>query len=248
MQPYPRSLDLICPGHLHGTGCLSALVLDTGFPTVVWRLCLGLGFAVTPPHLAVVSGGCAWVWCVRLDFGVGLRPAIAGWGFGAHVVVCALRLTPPLLAGVCGVGVCAWALSSVAPRQSWLGCLGACVFVCVPRLYPATPGSGVRSGCLCLCSGCGCAPPLLAGVLGSVCVCVRPSRVLPLLAGVCGVRVCVRARVSAVPRHSRLGCWGVCVFVCALGLCPATFGWGVRRVCVCLGSGFCWAPPLLLGV
>ena len=56
-------------------------------------------------------------------------------------------------------------------------------------------------------SGLGCAPPLLAGVMGWVCVCV-PA---PL-----------------VPRHSLLGC---AVWVCVLGLGfrvrPATPGWGV---------------------
>ena len=49
----PRS-DLIWPGHLHGTGCLSARALDPGFPIVVWCLCLGLGSAVTLPFLAGV--------------------------------------------------------------------------------------------------------------------------------------------------------------------------------------------------
>ena len=50
--------------------------------------------------------------------------------------------TPPLLAGVCGVGVCAWAWVSAAPRHSWSGCWGVCVLVCVLLLYPATPGWG----------------------------------------------------------------------------------------------------------
>ena len=48
MQPYPRSPDLVWPGHLHGTGCLSARAVGSGFPTVVRRLCLG--------------PGCGWVW------------------------------------------------------------------------------------------------------------------------------------------------------------------------------------------
>ena len=43
MQPYPRVPDLVWPGQLHGTGCLSARAVDTGFPTVVRRLCLGPG-------------------------------------------------------------------------------------------------------------------------------------------------------------------------------------------------------------
>ena len=111
MQPYPRSPDLVWPGALHGTGCLSARALDTGYPTVVWGKCLGLG--------------------------------------------------------------CAWARVSAAPRHSWLGCCSVCVFVCVLRLYPATPGWGVRCGCVCLGSGFARAPPLLPGVLGCVCVCVQ---------------------------------------------------------------------------
>ena len=366
--------------------------MDTGFPTVVWCLCLGLGFAVTPPIVAGVSGACAWVqvlvsphpsrlgfvvcavglgfwraprhswlgfWgvcgCVRappvprhswhgcavwvfvLGLGFRQRPATPGWGVGVCVCLCARSAsTRPLLAGVCGVGVCAWALVLAAPRHSWLGCCCVCVFVCALRLYPATPGWGVRwCGCVCMGSGFGSAPPLLAGVLGCMCVCVRAPLVPrhcwlgcavwvcvlglgfwraprhswlgcwgvcvcvcvraplvprhswlgcavwvcvlglgfrprpatpgwgvgvcvclrarsactpPLLAGVCGVAVCAWARVSAAPRHSWLGCWGVCVFVCALRLYPATPGWGVRRRCVCLGSGFGCAPPLLVGV
>ena len=47
MQPYPWAPDLVWPGHLHGTGCLSARAMGTGFPFFVWRLCMG--------------PGCAWV-------------------------------------------------------------------------------------------------------------------------------------------------------------------------------------------
>ena len=54
MQPYPRAPDQVWPGHLHGTGCPSARAMDTGFPIVVWCLCLGLGSAPTPPFLARV--------------------------------------------------------------------------------------------------------------------------------------------------------------------------------------------------
>ena len=54
MQPWPRSADLVWPGHLHGTGCLNVRAMDTGFPTVVWRACCGLGFAVTLLFLASV--------------------------------------------------------------------------------------------------------------------------------------------------------------------------------------------------
>ena len=229
MQPYPRSPDLVWPGHLHGTGCLSARAMDTGFPTVVWRLCLGLGcgwarvsaaprhswpgcwgvcvFLVRAPLVPRHSrlGFAMWVCVLGLRFR--LRPATPGWGVGASVCLCyRSACTPPLLAGVCSAGVCAG--------------LGF-------RLRPATPGWGVGA-CVCLCARSACTPPLLAGL--------------------CGVGVCPWARVSAAPRHSWLGCWCVCVFVCALRLYPATPGWGVLCGCVCFGSGFGCAPPLLAGV
>ena len=235
--------------------------------------------------------GCAaWVCVLGLRFW--LRPATPGRGFGACVCLCARpACTPPLLAGVCDVGVGAWAPVLAAPCHSWLGCWGLCVLGWPLRLYPASPGWAVRCGCVCLGSGFDCAPPLLAGVLGPVCVCVRAPLVPrhswlrcavsvcvlrlgfrlrpatpglgvgvhvclrarsactpPLLAGVCGVGVCPWARVSAAPRHSWLGCWGVCVFVCALCLYHATCGSVVRCGCVCWGSDFGCTPPLLAGV
>ena len=202
-----------------------------------------------------------------------------------------LGCAPPLLAGVCVVGVCARARVSAAPHHSWLGCWVVCVLVCALRLHQATPGTGARCGCVCLGSGFGCATPLLAGVLGCVCagvgaplaarhsllgcatwVCVyglgfrlrpatpgwavglcvcwcgRSACTPPLLAGVRAVGVCVWARVSAAARHSWLGCWAVCVLVWALRLHPATPGWGARHGCVCLGSAFGCAPPLLAGL
>ena len=122
------------------------------------------------------------------------------------------------------------------------------MLVCALHLYPATPGCGVPCGCVCLGSGFGCAPPLLAGVLGCACWCACSRCTLPLLAGVCGVAVCAWARVSAAPRHSWLGCWGVCVLVYALRLYPVPPGWGVRCGCVCFASRFGCAPPLLAEV
>ena len=255
MQPYPRALDLVWPGHLHGG---------------LWTL----GFLV-------LCGACVWVWVV-LGLGFRLRPATPGWGVGVCVCLRARSAcTPPLLAGVCGVGVCACARVSAAPRHPWLGCWGLCVLVCPLRLYPTTPGWGVRCACLCSGSVFGCAPPLLAGVLGCVCACVRnpplprhswlcsavwvcvlrlgrvgvcvrlcalSSCTTSLLAVVCGVSVCACARVSAAPRHSWLGCL---VWVCVLGLrsrlCPATPGWNVGvLVCFCVRSAC--TPPLLAGV
>ena len=169
----------------------------------------------------LLCGACVWVWVV-VRLRIRLRPATPHWGDGVCVCLRARSAcTPPLLAGVCGVGVCAWARVSAAPRHSWPECWGLCVFACALRLYPATPGWGVRCGCVCLSSGFGCAPPLLAGVLGPVCVCVH---------------------ALLVPRHSWLGC---AVWVCVLGLGfrlrPATPGWGVG-VCVCV----CVYAPLVV--
>ena len=348
MQPYPPAPSHVWPRHLHGAGCLSAWAMDTGFPTVVWCLFLGLGFAVFLPLLAGVFGVCAcvralgsphhsWLGFVVCAIGLGFRLAprhswlglsglcgcvrappdshhsrlgfavwlcVLGLGFqlrpatpvsGVRVCVClSVRsaCTPPVMAGMCGVCVCAWAQILAAPRHPCLGCV--CVlFVCVLRLYSATSGWGVLCGCVCLSSGLSCALPLLAGVFGCVCACVRAPLVprqswlgcavsvcvlvlglgfqlrpatpgwgfrvcvclcarsactTPLLAWVCGGGVWGRPRVSAAHRHSWLGCWGVCVFMRALSLYPATPGWSVLCGCVCLGSGFGCGPALLAGV
>ena len=221
-------------------------------------VCLCALSPCTPPLLAGVLG------CVCVCLGPGFSwapPLLAGVLGCVCVCVPAPLVTRHSWPGVCGTAVCAWARVLAAPCHSWLGCCGVCVFVCPFLFYPATPGWGVRRGCVCSGSGFGCAPPLLAGVFGCVCVCVRAPPVPrhswlgcvvwvcvlglrfrlrppapgwgvgvcmclcarsactpPLLAGVCGVGVCVWAWVPAAPRHSWLGCWGVCVFVCALGL------------------------------
>ena len=224
----------VCLGS--GFGCAPPLLAG-----VLGCVCAGVGAPLVPCHSWL--GGAPWV-CV---FGLGfrLRPATPGWGVRVCVCSCACPpCIPPLLAGVRGVGVFVWAPVSAAPRHSWLGCWGVYVLVCVLLLYPATLGWGVRPGCVFLGSGFGCTPPLLAGVLGCACLCACSPCTPPLLAGVRSVGVCAWARVSAAPRHSWLGCWAVCVLVCALRLYPATVGWGVRCGCGCLGSGFGCAPPL----
>ena len=132
MQPYPRSPDLIWPGHLHGTGCLRALAVGTGFPTVVRRLCLGPGCGwvwvlLTPPVLAGVLGGCVWARFVVLSlfcrlivvFGLRFQPA-----YGTCVVACALRLPPAVSGSGVRCGRACWARVSAVPRPSWLGCRG----------------------------------------------------------------------------------------------------------------------------
>ena len=205
-----------------------------------WVTCMARAASV--PRLwklgiLLLRGACVWVWVV-VGFGFRLRPATLAWGVGVCVCLCVCSAcTQPLLARGRGVGVCVWTRVSAASRHSWLGCSA----VCVPRLHPATPGTGARCGCACLGFGFGCAPPLLAGVLGCACAPLAPSHSWPR------VRcegVCVSARLSAAPRHSWLGCWAVCV----LRLHPATPGTGARCGCVCLGSGFGCAQPLLAGV
>ena len=109
------------------------------------------------------------------------------------------------------------------------------MFVCALCLYPATPGLGVRCGCVCLGSRCGYAPLFPAGAFGGcVCVCACSACTPPLLAGMCGVGVCAAARVPAARRQSWPGGWAVCVFMCMLCLYPAIPG---RVMCVC-GFGF----------
>ena len=171
--------------------------------------------------------GCA-VWVCVLGLKLRRCPATPGWGVWGCACLCARSVyIPPLLAGLCGVGVCASARVLAAPRDFWLACWAVCVPGCALRLYPATPGWAVRRRCVCLSSGSGCATPLLAEVLG----CVSVSVCTPL-----------------VPRHSWLGC---AVLMCVLGLGfrlrPATPGWGVGvSVCLCVCSAC--TPPLLAGV
>ena len=180
-----------------------------------------------------------------------------------------MPVDPPLRAGACGAGACAWARVSAAPRKSWSGCWGVCVFVCLPRFCPATPGWGVPCVCVCLGWTFGCALPLLAGVLGCVCVfvcvlrlylatpgwgvrsgCVCPGLgcgyAPPFPAGVLGC-VCVCVRAPLVPRHSCPGfAVRVCVLVLGFRLRPATPGWSVG-VCVCLCACSACTPPFLAG-
>ena len=181
------------------------------------------------------------VWC-RCRFR--LRPAIPGWGVGLCVCLCAhSACTLQLLAGACGVGVRAWAQVTAAPRHSWQGCWAVCVFVCALRLYPATPGWGVRCVCVCLSSGVGFAPPLLAGMLGCVCVCVRaPLGPVRLQAGACGAGVCAWALVLAAPRHSWLGRWGGCGCFCARSACTPPLLAGVCGVGLCAWARVSAAP------
>ena len=163
MQPYPRSPDLVWPGHLHGTGCLSARAVGTGFPTVVRRLCLGPGCGwvwvlLTPPVLAGVLGGCVWAPFVVLSlfcrsfvvFVVGLRFRPA---YGTCVVACALCLPPAVSGSGVRCGRACWARVSAVPRPSWLGCRGVFFALFFFGLVVSVAG--------CPCPGpCGPCPPL----------------------------------------------------------------------------------------
>ena len=205
MQPYPRSPDLVLPGHLHGTGCLNARAVGTGFPTVVRRLCLGPGCGwvwvlLTPPVLAGVLGGCVRARFVVLSlfcrlfvvFVVGLRIQPA---YATCVVACALRLPPAVSGSGVRCGSACWARVSAVPRPSWLGCRGVffalfsggdlwcrLLGVLVPSLVaPVPPSPFFRAGLL----------ALFFFLL--VCVCMFrcpsprwaavPGLVLPVLAG-----------------------------------------------------------------
>ena len=179
--------------------------MDTGFPTVVCGYCLGLffclvlGLGCALPLLAALLGcvcvcvraplvprqswrGCAvWVWVLGVRFQ--LRPATPGCGVEVFLCLCPRSTcTPPILAWVRGVGVPAWARATAATRHSWLGYWGLFVFACALRLYPATPLWAARCGCVCLGSGFGCAPPLLARGR-CVCVFVCALRLYPVSPG-----------------------------------------------------------------
>ena len=121
-------------------------------PCLSWVGCWGVRLCVRAPLVPHHSWlGCA-AWVCVLGVGFWLRPANPGWGVGVRVCSCArYAWSPPLLAGVCSVAVCAWARVSAAPRHSWPGCQCLCLLVCALRLYPANPGWVVRCGCVCFC-------------------------------------------------------------------------------------------------
>ena len=235
----PRHSWLGCRGVCVFVSALCLCPATAGWGVRRGCVCLGSGFGRAPPLLAGVLGMCVFVCSLRL------YPATPGRGVrrGCVCLGSSFGGAPPLLAGLlgcvcvcvlvprhswlgCVVWVCVWARALAVPRHSWLQCWGVCVFLCLFRLYPATPGWGGRRGCVCLGFGFGCAPPLLAGMLGGVCVCVTA----PL-----------------VPSHSSVGCVVcVCVFGLELWLRPATPDPGVV-VCVCSCARSACTPPFLAG-
>ena len=246
MQPYPRSPDLVWPGHLHGTGCLSVRAVGTEFPTVVRRLCLGPACSwvwafLTPPVLAGVLGGCVWARFVVLSlfcrlsvvFVVGLwyRPA-----YGTCVVACALCLPPAVSGSGVRCGRACWARVSAVPRRSWLGCWGVffalfvfrglalwCWLLAVPvsgLVAPVPPSPFFRAG-------------LQALFFFVVCVCMFR---------------CPFSRWAAVPGLvlPALDGWSSCASLGVLSSVPS--GWGVWPPLVVLAGvlvavGCFRAPP-----
>ena len=259
MQPYPRSPDLVWPGHLHGTGCLSARADGTGFPTFVRRWVWVL---LTPPVLAGVLGGCVWARFVVLSLlcrlsvvfvvGVRLRPA-----FGSCVVAWAPRLPPAVSGSGVRCGRVCWARVSAVPSPSWLGSRGVFFalffsWVFLSRAlwslssHPLSFGLGYWISffffffvCATPChswlgfaaGGGGRSPPLLAGVRWRRCCVVCGGGVLVGLWLVCGV-VGPSPLLAAVPV-----CYSpplLAGFRCRWWwTVPATPGWGPLAAVVC---------------
>ena len=255
MQPYTRAPDLLWPGHLHGTGCLSARAMDTGFATAVWRLCLGPGCAwvwvsVTPPALAGVLGGCVWVRFV-------VSPLFSPLGFAVFVVGVGFRPAPLLsLVGFWDVRGCV--RPPPGPRRSrfWYA-VWACVLGSGFGLRPASPRGGVVGLCLrsCVCPARPC-PSWGAARGAGMCGCCRWWGVPPPLpfgfffSFVVSVAGCPglgsRGLCPPIPSLPGRIVWCLCVFffcvVCvrviwasllSVGPCPrlgvAGFGWVVPR-------------------
>ena len=156
MEHYPGAQDLFWPGHLHGTGCLSARAIDTWCLTIVSRLCLCLGFTVTSPISSGVYGVCffvsvfaaprqSWLVFVVCAFGLGFRlhPANPGWVVRVCVfvrVICQYPIIP---------GWCLWCMCLgtdffyfTPPSVAGVRGVGVCVWVGV---LASPPGS--RLGC-----------------------------------------------------------------------------------------------------
>ena len=266
MQPYPRSPDLVWPGHLHGTGCLSARAVGTGFPTVVRHLCLGpvrgwVWVLLTPPVLAGVLGGRVWARFVVLSLlcrlsvvfvvGVRFRPA-----FGSCVVAWAPRLPPRRFRFWRAVWACVLG-PGLGCAQPFLAGLSGCAFcafsflgVPIPGLVvPVPPSPFFRAGLL----------ALFFFFFFSLCATPRHSwlgfaaggggRSPPLLAGVRWRWWCVVCGVWCVA----VMCWWGCGW-CVVWLVPR-HSWrrflcaSPRHSWLSFAAGGCGrSPPLLAGV
>ena len=136
MQPYPRAADLVWPGHLHGTGCLSARAVGTGFSYCCVAFVFGSG------------------WWLGAGF---VNPASPGWGLG-WVCLGTVCGVVPLVSAVCGVrgwasvsacfwDVCGFVGAPLAPRRfRFRRAVWACVLG--PGLGCAQPFLAGLSGCV----------------------------------------------------------------------------------------------------
>ena len=242
MQPYPRSPDLVWPGHLHGTGCLSARAMDTGVPTVLWRWCLGPGCAwvwvsVTPPALSGVLGGCVWVRFV-------VSPLFSPLGFAVFAVGLGFRPAPLLSwLGLWDMRCCVRA--PPAPRRSRFWCaVWACVLGSGLQLHPASPWGGLVGVCVrsCVCPTCprpSCGPPVARGCAGVFVGGVSPP---PLPFGFFG-----GGFVVSVAGCPGLGSRGLCPPIPSLPgrVVCCLFVFSARCVSACFGCPFSrWAAAL----
>ena len=163
-----------------------------------WCVCMGSGFAFTPPFLGGVVG---CVRCVPVPRPSWLGCACLGTGFG-----CTRQSWLTFV--VCAYG---FGFRFHPANPGWV--VRVCVFICT-RLHLANPGLGLWY--LCPVAGFAFTPPILAGAVG-VCVWVRvllsPSHSLLGCWAVCAVclifaipgwDVRVWVRVLAAPRQSWL--------------------------------------------
>ena len=242
MQPYPGALDLVWPGHLHGTGCLSARAVGTGFPTVGLRLWLG--------------PGCGWSWVL-------FTPARCGWGLG-WVCLGSVCGVVPLLPAVCGVRgwalvsacfpvLCGFVRVSLAPRRFRFRCA---VWACVlgPGLGCAPPFLAGLSGCV----FCAFFFRLLGVPVPGLVVSPHVSFLSGLAAGFFFF-FCLLVSVPLFPvgRCSWLGVAGfgwvvpLCLFWGSCPRCPLGGGFGPLLWCWravwCLWAAFARPPPIFFG-
>ena len=211
---------------------------------------LGFGFRLCPANPGWDAG--AWVFLCALR----LYPANPGWGvrcgrvclgsgfvcpplFLAGVLGCVdwraqSACTPPILAWVCGVGVCAWAQVSGAPRHSWLECWVVCFGV---RTQPVPHPSRLECAVLVCMLGLGFRlRPAISGWGAELFVLVCALRLYPANPG-WGVRcgcMCLGSGLGCAPPYLS-GVFG-CVCLCARSACIPP---NLAGVC---GEGVCaWA-------
>ena len=225
----PGAPDHVWPGHLHGAGRLNARAMDTGFPTVVWRARLVLGFALPWLLLIWVSG----LVRVRVRDSTCPLPAQAG----ARGVCGWMRAAP-------GLRVLVWGSACV--------CLGAACAAgcgCEGRGFVPFPPFSVGGCGLCPGVGWDVAPPFLVGLAGGA----RGFgfRTYPASLSLAVWRLVLsgfRLTAARAVWFPRLGC---VIALCAAGSpspapgpCPVRCGgpsstWVVVRPCLLGGGAVC---------